>query len=363
MATQNNAEMLLYVGTYTDGESEGIYVYRMDTSSGALKPAGKPAVLDNPTFLTIHPRRRHLYAVSEVAEFEGQPSGGVSSFSIAPGTGELTFLNRRPTGGTVSCHVIVDQSEQFVLLANYGSGSVSVFALEDDGQLGERTDFVQHQGSSIAERQEGPHAHSIIADPANRYAFAADLGLDKIMVYRLDLTQGKLIANDEPWVELKPGAGPRHFVFHPNGRYAYVINELDSTVTGFTYGAANGSLNEIQTLSALPDDFEGTSTCADIHVSPSGMFLYGSNRGHDSIAIFAIDQNTGRLTPVGHALTQGKKPRNFAIDPTGTFLLAANQDSDNIVSFRIDRETGELDPTGHVAEVPMPACLKLMPVS
>ena len=296
-----------------------------------------------------------------MAEFFGKPGGGVSAFFIAPETGALTLLNQRPSHGTSPCHVSVDNTGKFVLVANYGSGSVSVYPIQDNGQLGEATDFIQHEASDIEpERRKAPHAHSIIPDPANRHAVAPDLGLDRIMIYRLDLVLGKLKPNEEPWVQIKAGAGPRHFVFHPSRRYAYVINELDNTVIAFTYDEAHGILREMQTVTTLPEDFAGTSYCADVHITPSGKFLYGSNRGHDSIVIFAIHEGTGELTYVGHEPTQGKNPRNFAIDPTGTFLLAANQDTDTIVTFRLDRQTGELVSTGHVTEVPTPVCVKIM---
>jgi 6-phosphogluconolactonase len=249
-------------------------------------------------------------------------------------------------------------------VANYAGGSVSVLPIGEDGRLGELTDLVQHHGSSAnPQRQKSPHPHSANLDAANRYLFVPDLGLDKIMIYRIDSPRGKLKPNDEPWARVKAGAGPRHFAFHPKGRYAYVINELDSTVTAFAFDETRGTLKEIQTVPTLPDSFTGNSTCADVHVSPSGKFLYGSNRGHDSIVIFAIDEDTGQLTYVEHEPTQGKTPRNFAIDPTGTFLLAANQNSDTVVTFRIDPVTGRLSPTGHVASVPSPVCLKLVPIS
>jgi 6-phosphogluconolactonase len=238
---------------------------------------------------------------------------------------------------------------------------VAILPVQDDGRLGEATDVVQHQGTSVnPQRQEGPHAHSITVDPTNRYAFAADLGLDKIMIYRLDLTRGKLQPNDEPWAQVHAGAGPRHFAFHPNGHYAYVINEIDSTLTAFTYQSTNGTLRTVQTVSTIPGDFSGTNYCADIHVAPSGKFVYGSNRGHDSIVTFATDETTGKLTCVGHESTQGRTPRNFTIDPTGTFLLAANQSTDTIVTFRIDQQTGKLLSTGHVTEVPTPVCVQVI---
>lgn len=361
MTKQDHGETLVYVGTYTRGKSEGIYVYRMDASSGALQFASKTAGVSNPSFLAIHPQRCYLYAVSEVSESAGKPSGAVAAFKIDPETGELTRLNQQPSHGAGPCHLSVDKTGQFVLVANYAGGSVAVLPIQDDGQLGEATDFIQHQGSSVdPRRQGGPHAHSVTLDPANRYAFVADLGLDKIMIYQLDLSQGKLKPNDEPWAQIKAGAGPRHFDFHPNGRYAYLINELDSTLTAFTYDETRGRLREIQTVPALPEDFEDTSYCADIHVSPSGKFVYGSNRGHNSIVIFEIDDGTGKLTYVDHEPTRGETPRNFAIDPTGTFLLAANQNSDTIVTFRINQQTGKLMPTEHVAEVPTPVCLRTL---
>lgn len=364
MTKQNNYETLVYIGTYTHGKNEGIYAYRMEKSTGALSFVSKATGVNNPSFLAIHPQQNYLYAVNEIGEFAGKPSGAVSAFSIDPKTGELTYLNQQPSHGTGPCHLSVDKTGRFVLVANYGGGSVCALPIRDDGQLGEATDFIQHEGSSVnPQRQKGPHAHSIILSPDNRYAFAADLGLDKIMIYQLDLINGKLKPNDEPWAEVKAGAGPRHFDFHPNGKFAYLITELDNTIIAFTYDESNGALKEIQTVSTLPKDFEGTSYCADVHVSPSGKFVYGSNRGHESIVIFAIDSGTGKLTYVGHEPTQGKNPRNFAIDPTGTFLLAANQSTDNIVTFRIDKQTGKLVSTGEVAEVPQPVCLKIMHIS
>jgi 6-phosphogluconolactonase len=361
-------ELLVYIGTYTrrearvlGGKSEGIYLYRFDPSSGALEYSSKIAGVDNPSFLALHPQGRYLYAANETGDFGGQPTGAISSFAIDPATGGLTFLNQQPSHGTDPCHLSVDQTGKFVLAANYSSGSVAVWPILEDGQLGPTSEVIQHHGSSVnPQRQEGPHAHSITLDPANRYAFVADLGLDKVMIYRLDLNQGKLIPNTQPWAQVKAGAGPRHFDFHPSGKYAYLINEIGSTMTAFAYDEAKGALTELQTLSTLPADFSGRSHCADVHVAPSGKFVYGSNRGHDSIVIFAIDEATGKLTEVGYESTQGQTPRNFAIDPTGAFLLAANQNSDTIVTFRIDSATGRLTPTSHVTNVPMPVCIKML---
>ena len=256
----------------------------------------------------------------------------------------------------------IDKTGRFLLVANYVGGNAAVLPIERGGTLGVATDVAQHRGAGVnPERQEGPHAHCIVLDRSNRYAFAVDLGIDRIMVYQFDAKKGKLIPAKEPSIALKPGAGPRHFTFHRNGRYAYVINELDSTLTVFTYDDARGKLSAIQTIATVPQSFSGPNYCADLHVSPSGKFLYGSNRGHDSIVVFAIDPDTGMLRYVENHPTAGKFPRNFAIDPTGNYLLVANQHSDTIVSFRIAPSSGTLTPTGYIAEVPSPVCLKLIP--
>jgi 6-phosphogluconolactonase len=355
---------LVYIGTYTRGKSEGIYVYRMDPSTGALEYASAAKGIDNPSYVAPHPQGGYLYAVTEAREFGGRPSGAVNAFAIDPKTGGLTFLNRQPSEGTEPCYVSVEHTGRFALVANYGSGSVAILPIQVDGSLGPASDFVQHEGSSVLpRRQAGPHGHSIVVDPNNRYALACDLGLDKVMVYELDLDKGKLVPNEEPWAKVAPGAGPRHSCFHPNGKFYYVINEIGNTVTAFTYEETRGALREIQTVPTLPDDFEGRTHTSDMHFGASGKFLYGSNRGHDSIAIFAVDEGTGKLTFVDRESTQGKTPRGFVIDPTGTFLLAANQNSDSIVTFRIDEETGKLTPTGHVTEVGVPVCLKFLPVA
>jgi 6-phosphogluconolactonase len=365
MAATNNARTLVFVGTYTHGRrpvaqrSVGIYSYWLDPSSGGLTPARKTPKVANPSYLALDPGQRCLYAVTETQTTDGQPGGGVSAFAVDLDTGGLRFLNRQPSHGTDPCHVCVDRSGRYVMLANYSSGSVALYPIEGDGRLGAATSVVQHVGSSVdAERQAGPHAHSINVDPSNRYALAADLGVDKILVYRLDLERGRLVPNDPPSVATSPGAGPRHLDFHPSGRYAYVVNELASSMTAYAFDEAAGTLRELQTLSTLPDDFAGRNSCADVHVTPSGRFVYGSNRGHDSLAIFAIDPGTGRLTRVGWESTQGQTPRGFGIDPTGTLLLAANQDTSTIVAFRIDGETGRLTPTGSVSEAPTPVCVK-----
>lgn len=354
-------ELLVYVGTYTAGKSEGIYLFRLSLSSGELRHVGTTKGVVNPSFLTLDGRRRYLYAVNEVEEFAGKKSGAVSAFAVDQGTGGLRFLNRQPSLGGAPCYVSLDAAERFLLVANYVGGNVAVLPVRADGGLGEATDVKQFQGSGVnPARQEGPHAHCILPDRSGRHVYSCDLGTDKVMIYRFDAGGGKLAPNEEPWVQVKPGAGPRHLTFHPGGRHAYVINELDSTVTAFAHDPSRGTLREFQTAPALPADFKGANTGADIHVSPDGKFLYCSNRGHDSIAAFRVDARTGRLSLVSHTPTRGKKPRNFAVDPTGAFLLVANQDSDTIVTFRRDPLTGRLEPAGQAAEVPSPVCLKLI---
>ena len=361
MTTQNQGDARVYIGTYTWNESKGIYVYRLDSSSGTLKYESKETGLENPTFLAIEPQGRYLYAVSEIHEFDGQPGGVVSAFEIHSTTGELTYLNRKPSGGAEPCYLSVDATGKYVLVANYTGGSVAVFPIQENGELGEICDLVHHKGSSVnEERQTSPHPHSVMIDPTNRYVFVPDLGIDKVMIYKLDLVDGKLLSNTQASVQVQAGAGPRHFDFHPNLQYAYLINELNCTLTAFAYERSGGLLKEIQSISTLPDDFEGVSHCADVHVHQSGKFVYGSNRGHDSIAMFRIAEETGMLTYLGCELTQGKTPRNFALDPAGSFLYAANHDSDNIVTFQIDVETGRLISTGEVANVPTASCLKIV---
>ena len=354
-----SGELLVYVGTYTTGKSEGIYLYRLNLSSGELTHLATTSGVVNPSFLALAPSRRYLYAVNEVEEFAGKRSGALSAFAVDRRTGELRLLNQQPSLGGAPCYVVVDRAGRFVLVANYVGGNVAVLPVRSDGSLGEATEVKQDFGSSInAERQEGPHAHCIVLDPANRFAYACDLGTDKIMIFRFDARRGKLIPNGRPWVQVKPGAGPRHLTFHPGGNYAYVINEMHATITAFAHDRAEGNLEAVQTVPALPKGFTGANTSADIHVSPDGRFLYCSNRGHDSIATFKIDPRNGELTFIAHESTGGKTPRNFAIDPTGAFLLVANQNSDAIVTFRLDPKTGRLSATGQVVEVPSPVCLK-----
>jgi 6-phosphogluconolactonase len=355
-------DYLVYVGTYTRQSSKGIYCWRLQTASGKLTPLGLAAETVNPSFVAVHPSLKYLYAVSEVSGSGGEKGGAVAAFAMDRKTGKLTLLNRVSTKGSGPCFVSVDKSGKAVLVANYGSGSVALLPVKEDGSLAEASAFVQHSGSGAnPRRQQGPHAHSINVSPDNRFAIAADLGLDKLLVYRLDAVKGTLTPNDPPFAKVDPGSGPRHFAFHPDARHAYVINEIASTVTAFTWDAARGVLDPVQTVSTLPKDFKGESNCAEVQVHPNGRFLYGSNRGHDSIAIFSIDRTKGTLTPVGHVSTQGKTPRNFGIDPTGSYLFAANQDSGNIVVFRIDAKTGSLTPAGQTLEAGAPVCVRFVP--
>jgi 6-phosphogluconolactonase len=361
-AQKTAKEMLLYIGTYTStGKSEGIYVHKFDTESGKLTPLSVVKNVVEPSFLTIDKDRKYLYAVNELLEYEGRKAGAVSAFAIDRKTGNLQFLNRRTSLGGAPCFITTSENQKFVLVANYLGGNVSVYPIEKDGKLGASVDLAQHTGiGPNKDRQEAAHAHSITLDRNNRFAFAADLGIDKLMIYRFDDKTGKLKPNEaQPFYQTKPGAGPRHFSFHPNDKFAFLINELDLTITSLAYGEKRGTLKEIQTVPTLPENASRAgATCADIHVSPNGKFLYGSNRGHNSIVSYAIDEDTGKLAYIEHTSTGGKKPRNFAIEPNGKFLLVANQDSDNVVVFRIDEKSGKLQSTGISAQVPVPVCLK-----
>ena len=357
------SSQLVYLGTYTRGsDSEGIYVCRLNLSTGELTDLKLAAKTKNPSFLAIHPGGKLLYSVSEIADFNGKRTGAISAFSIDPSSGGLGFLNKKPSGGGGPCHLVVDHGGKNVLVANYGGGSVNVLPIGASGRLADPTGFVQHKGSSVNQRrQKGPHAHSINLDVKGHFAFAADLGLDKVLVYRFDGSKGTLVPNKVPSVSVAPGSGPRHFAFRPDGRFAYVINEMLSTVTAFSYDAKAGVLSPVQTITTLPADFKGKgNSTAEVQVSPDGRLLFGSNRGHDSIAVFAIDKSTGRLSPLGNQSTGGKTPRNFGVDPTGRFLLAANQNSGTVLVFRIN-EKG-LSPTKFKLEIPRPVCVKFLPV-
>lgn len=354
---------IVYVGTYTGGKSQGIYLFRMDLSSGQLQAAGVTPS-DNPSYLATDPAQRYLFAVGELDNFGGKKAGSVSAFSRDPKSGQLALLNEQSSGGAGPCHLVVDRSGKNLLVANYSGGSVAVLPIDADGRLQKASDFVQHKGTGPnPARQEQAHAHGIVMSPDNRFALVADLGLDRVFVYRFDPGRGTIRPNDPPWLAAAPGAGPRHLAFHPNGKFVYAINELNSTVAMMSYDAEHGRLEARQTVSTLPADAklpQTGSTCAELEIHPSGRFLYGSNRGHDSLAIFSIDPDTGRLSPIGYQPTGGHTPRGFDIDPAGNWIIAANQDSASVVVFRIDGRTGLLSPTGVSVEVDKPVCVKIL---
>lgn len=352
-----------YVGTYTGPKSQGIYRCRFNATRGTLVVEGLAAPAKHPSFLAVHPSQKYLYAVGETSDFGGKPAGSVLAFAVDATTGELKALNQQSSRGGGPCHLVVDQAGKNVLVANYGGGSAAVLPIQDDGSLGPATDFEQHEGSSINERrQEGPHAHSINLDPQGQFAFVADLGLDEVRIYRFDPLKGTLTANEPPAGLVRRGSGPRHFAFHPSGKHAYVLNELLCTVTAFDYDASRGALTEVQTLWTIPGGPEDGHSTAEIVAHPEGKFVYASNRGHDTIAAFAVESSTGKLRLLENVPTQGKTPRNFAIDPTGKYLLAENQSSDTIVLFRIDGTTGRLVPAGVKVEVPSPVCVRFVAV-
>jgi len=352
--------LAVYVGTYTDGESEGIYRFTLDPASGETTSPQLAARSENPSFLALHPRGRFVYAVNETDDFGGERTGAVSAFAIESGTGALRLLNQQPSEGAHPCHLVIDEAGTNVLVANYTGGTVAVLPIQPDGRLGAPTDVEVHAGSGPnRSRQEGPHAHGLAVDPSGRVVLAADLGADRVFVYAFDPAAGTL-APREPSAVPGPGSGPRHVAFHPSGRFLYAINELRSTVSLFRYPAGEGEWPPEQTVTTLPDDFEGRSSTAELLLSPDGRFLYGSNRGHDSLAVFSVDPTTGRLSPAGH-VPVGRTPRHFTVDPTGRWLLVASQGSDEVRVLRRDPETGLSSPVGEPLEVSKPVCLLPVP--
>jgi 6-phosphogluconolactonase len=361
-ADDKDGKYWVFVGTSTGKTSKGIYRFELDVMKGKLSDRQLVAEVEQPTFLAIHPSNAFLYSVGEYGKLGPKKAGAINSFALDAKTGSLKALNVQSSGGAGPCHLVVDPSGKAVLAANYNGGSVCVLPIQKDGSLGEMSAFIQHEGKSVdPARQTSPHAHSINVDAADRFALAADLGIDKVLIYRFDPAKGTLTSNDPPAVDLPPGSGPRHFAFHRSGKFAYVINELAQTVTAMSYDADKGTLKPLQTISTVPMPVKGNST-AEVVVHPSGKFLYGSNRGHNSIAIFTIDENTGMLTAAGHQTKDIKTPRNFALDPTGQFLIVANQDSDSLVMFRVDPKMGQLQETGVRVEVPRPMCVRFVPV-
>lgn len=351
---------MMYAGTYTGPKSQGIYAWRVD--NGKFTSLGMVAETKNPSFLAISADGRHVYAVNEAGTPSADKSGEVTAYSRDPASGKLTLLNAVSSKGAGPCYVSLDKTGKFALVANYGSGSAAVLPIEANGGLREASAFIQHTGSSVnAQRQAGPHAHCIKVSPDNRFVLVSDLGLDQLLVYRFDAKKGSLTPNDPPSGKVKPGSGPRHFAFHPKSPRLYATNEMACTVTAFDWDRKKGSMTELETLPTLPSGVSDEKfSNAEIVVHPNGRFLFASNRGHDSIAIFGIDR-TGKLSYVENAPTQGQTPRNFALDPTGAFLLAANQKSDNIVVFRVDKKTGKLTPTGDVlTEAGSPVCVRFV---
>jgi 6-phosphogluconolactonase len=343
---------MLYVGTYSVRGSEGIYALDFAAEAGSLALIGPVAALRNPTFLALSPRGPWLYSVCE------ERAGAVAAVALSPASGDSRAVNQQSTLGLGPCHLAVAPSGRWLVAANYHSGSVVVLPLLADGTVGPASDLVQHSGQGLRpDRQEGPHAHSVTFDPSGRFVIAADLGLDRLLVYALDDERGKLVPHDPGAVVVEPGSGPRHFTFHPSGQWAYLINELSNAVVAYGWDAAAGILTPLQTLSTLPADFTDTSYCADIHVHPGGRFLYGSNRGHDSLAIFALDPDTGHLEAIGHVSTGGRHPRNFTLTAAGNWLLVANMDTDSIVVFCVSEGGGRLEAVGKPFALPSPVCL------
>ena len=361
-AEPEDGMIIVYVGTYTDGESQGIYRFAVDPVSGKATSPDLATASESPSFLALHPDGRSLYAVNETDDFGGESTGAVSAFAIDPASGELRLLNQKPSMGAHPCHLLLDAAGRNVLVANYSGGNVSVLPLRADGRLEAPSAVRAHEGSGPdRRRQEGPHAHGLALAPDERFLLVADLGADRVFVHRFDPAAGTLDPHAPPSAAAEPGLGPRHVVFHPAGNHVYAINELLSTITVFGYEAASGTLEPMQTITTLPVGFEGRSSTAEIAISPDGRFLYGSNRGHDSLAVFTVDGDSGRLAPAGHVSTNGRNPRHFAIDGTGRLLLVANQDSDTVTVFRVDPATGLPAAVGEPVSVPKPVCLLIMP--
>ena len=350
---------LVCFGSYSTPDKDSVHLFQLNLQDGSLKKLNAVDGLTNPSFLKIHPNGKYLYTVNEVSTFDGKKSGGVTAFALDVKGGKLNKINQQPSGDTGPCHLTVDATGKYVLVAHYGGGSTSVLPIKKDGSVGTLVSQIKHKGSSVHSRQKAPHAHSVHVGPNNKFAFAPDLGIDKVLVFSFDEKTGAIAETKFDGAKLEPGSGPRHFSFHPDGKFAYVINEITQTVTAFRYNAKRGRLRTLQTLSSVPHPVEGNST-AEVLVHPSGQFLYGSNRGHNSIAMFRINEKNGKLTAIGHESTRGSTPRNFGIDPTGQFLLAANQQSDNVVVFRINQDTGKLKFTGNEIKLSKPVCVRMI---
>jgi 6-phosphogluconolactonase len=358
LAQSANEDYFVYVGTYTATVSKGIYAFRFQPSTGKITPIGAVAEAPNPSFLTISPDHRFLYAVNWKGS-DTVPGNTVSAYGLDAHTGQLTFLNKVSSRGEMPNHLTIDATGKTVLVANYATGTFAALPVGPDGRLGESTGFDKHEGPKVPQH-DAPHAHSVALSSDQRMAFVAELGLDRVYMYHLEAAKHTITPNDPPFITTVAGSGPRHLALHPNGKFLYANNETNSTATVFSYQAASGTLKELQNVSTLPPDIKARNSTAEIQIDRAGKFLYVSNRGHDSIAVFSIDSASGLLTPVEHVSTQGKTPRNFSLDATGAYLFAANENSSNIVLFRVDANTGRLTPTGQVLEVPSPSCVIFM---
>ena len=353
------ADPVVFITAFAPGDKGGIHAYEFDTTVGRLKPLRRTTGVEHPFFIALSPNKKHLYSI-HAKQFGGKEKEQVAAYEVVGRTGELKLLNRQSAEGTAACYLDVDRTAKAVLVANYSSGSVASLPVRADGSLGEPASFFPHKGSSVnPQRQKEPHAHCIVVSPDNKYAFAADLGTDQVLCYKLDPAAAKLTPNDPPFAKSPPGAGPRHLTFHPKGKHVYVINELLNSVTVFDYAQASGALTERQTISTLPAGFKGTSYCADVKVTPDGKHLYGTNRGHDSIAAYRVGEDGG-LSLVAIEPSRGKGPQNLAITPDGRWLLCANMPGNNVAVFRIE-PTGRLKSAGEPVEQPSPSCIMLLP--
>lgn len=346
---------IMYVGTYTDATTKGIYAYKYDDKTGKISPLGLMAETPNPTFLALHPNGKYLYAVNEVNTFQGKRAGSVTAYAVDRASGKLTLLNQVSTASPGPCHLIVDATGKMLMVANYAGGSFASFPIGTDGKLGEASTFLQLQGSGVDKsRQEAPHAHSVNLPKSNKFMLGADLGTDKIWIYKIDPATAKMTANDPPSASVKPGSGPRHLVIAPDQKHVYVMSEMASSVTTFDYDAKTGAMKAIDVVSALPSDFKGQSTGAEIEIDARGRYVYTSNRGLDSIAVFSVDPKTAKLTLVQNAKTGGVMPRAFALFPGGNFLIAGNQKTNNMTIFKIDHATGKLEQAGEKVDLGAP---------
>jgi 6-phosphogluconolactonase len=359
--TPQSQNVYMYIGSYASPENPGLYVYSYDENNLQLNEVQRLTGHANPSFLAIHPSGNFLYAVNETADYEGKKEGSVSAFTRNRETGQLEYLNRQSSHGAHPCHVSLLSGGSQLVVANYSGGNIALYPLASDGLIDEASQVIQHEGSGPVEgRQAGPHAHSVFPSPDGNYVFAADLGIDKVMIYRIDKESGQLIPNQAaPWAEMPPGSGPRHLDFHPNGRWIYVVNELNSTVTRLEFNRKTGEVAVNESVTTLPDGWDGRNSCADIHVHPSGKFLFASNRGHNSIAIFSIG-NDGHIKPSGQEPVRGETPRNFCLDPKGKRMFVANQRSGNITIFDIDQDSGELTFTEKGLKIDQPVCIKFL---